>query len=88
MAEHFPYTLAAQDLLQHWVTEKLDFDTELEFTDETWNQQQTEAEIRMDWDHLLLADDDPSFTGLESGILNSSHIKAKLEEDGRLLHKN
>ena len=30
-------------------------------------------------------DNDPCFNDLESGILNSSHIKAKLEEDGKLL---
>ena len=80
MIEFIP---AAQDLLQHWVAEKLHFDTELEFTDETWNQQKTEAEIKREWDHLVADDDEMCFDGLESGILNHSHIKAKLQEDGK-----
>ncbi|KAI0230086.1 hypothetical protein LSAT2_019519 [Lamellibrachia satsuma] len=41
----------------------------------------TEAEIKREWDHLVQDDNDPCFNDLESGILNSSHIKAKLEED-------
>ena len=47
----------AQDLLQNWVDTKLDFDSEMDYTDEKWNVK-TQAEIKKEWDHLLGDDED------------------------------
>ena len=36
---------------------KLDFDTEMDYSDEKWNVK-TQAEIKKEWDHLLGDDDE------------------------------
>ena len=63
--------LAAQDLLNQWVSDTIHVDAEDEdYSDERWDKK-TESEIKREWDHLLSNDAD-----LELDELVKSNAKA------------
>ena len=57
---NFSFSSSAQDLLNQWVTEKVNLDDGLEydnFEEESWHTKPSKAEIKREWDNMVDLED-------------------------------
>ena len=60
----------AQDLLQEWVRDKMDFN-DMEFSEEPWSKPKSQLDVKKEWDRLVEANADPCLDYLQANINGS-----------------